>query len=141
MLLSVARNSRKEHRCTTEAIHGNLDLVDDTFPLYDLEISVTGDPETFVCSHQIGQAFRVVGENLVFSDNRPFSLYALAALVPLLPVKQRRTHDNDWVSSDDYVRCPDPHCGALFKITRVGTTTFRHADVTRVPPARYREKT
>jgi uncharacterized repeat protein (TIGR04076 family) len=114
--------------------------MDDTFPLYDLEISVEGDPDTFVCSHQTGQAFRVVGENLVFPDNRPFSLYALAALMPLLPVKQRWTHENDWVSSDDYVRCPDPHCGARFKITRVGTTTFHHADVTRVSLAGDHEK-
>jgi uncharacterized repeat protein (TIGR04076 family) len=117
-----------------------MSLMDDTFPLYDLEISVAGDPDTFVCSHQTGQAFRVVGENLVFPENRPFSLYALAALMPLLPVKQRWTPDNDWVSSDDYVRCPDPHCGAQFKIARVRTTTFHHADVTRVPLARDNKK-
>jgi uncharacterized repeat protein (TIGR04076 family) len=118
-----------------------MNLMDDTFPLYDLEISVAGDPDTFVCSHQTGLAFRVVGENLVFPENRPFSLYALAALMPLLPVKQRRTPDNDWVSSDDYVRCPDPHCGAQFRIARVRTTTFRHADVTRVPLTRDNERT
>jgi uncharacterized repeat protein (TIGR04076 family) len=95
------------------------------FTLYDLEVSVVGDPKTFVCSHRVGVAFNIIGENLTFIQNRQFSLYALAALLPLLPAKQRASHKNDWMTSDALVACPDPYCGAQFEIKRIGTTTFR----------------
>lgn len=108
--------------------------MNDSFKLYDLEVSVVGDPATYVCSHKPGLNFRVVGENLVFdSDTNSFSLYALATLLPLLPAKQRPTHENDWMTTDEDIACPDPHCGARFKITRSGETTYKHSEVTRVP--------
>ena len=31
------------------------------------------------------------------------------------------------------VACPDPLCGGRFRITRIGTSTFRHDEVTREP--------
>jgi uncharacterized repeat protein (TIGR04076 family) len=74
-----------------------------------------------------------VGENLRLPDGQSFPMYALAALLPLLPAKQRPTHPNDWMTTDTDIACPDPHCGARFRITRTGTTTFRHSDVTLVP--------
>ena len=37
------------------------------------------------------------------------------------------------MTTDAEVACPDPHCGARFRIMRTGVTTFRHGDVTRVP--------
>ena len=52
---------------------------------------------------------------------------------PLLPAKQRVTHPNDWMTTDAEVACPDPHCGARFRITRTGLRTFRHSEVTAVP--------
>ena len=30
------------------------------------------------------------------------------------------------MGTDDIITCPDPNCGARFKITRVGTRTFRY---------------
>ena len=54
-------------------------------------------------------------------------------LLPFLAAKQRPTDDNDWMTTDTDVACPDPHCGAVFRITRTGQRTFSHADVTRVP--------
>jgi uncharacterized repeat protein (TIGR04076 family) len=107
--------------------------MNDQFELYDLEVSIAGDPKTFVCGHARGQAFSVVGENIFFEKNKKFSLFALATLLPLLPAKQRHTHPNDWMTTDEYTACPDPHCGAQFKITRMNTRSFNHADVTKVP--------
>lgn len=107
--------------------------LDDSFTLFNLEVSVVGNPDTFVCSHTPGLAFLVVGENLVFDHTNRFSMYALAALLPLLPAKQRPTHPNDWMTTDALIACPDPHCGASFKIERAGQNTFRHTDVTKVP--------
>lgn len=105
----------------------------DKFELWDLRIEVVGDPQTMVCSHKVGDYFEVSGENLGLPPNQSFSIYALAAILPLLPAKQRLTHENDWMTTDAEIACPDPHCGARFRITRIGKTTFRHSETTVVP--------
>jgi uncharacterized repeat protein (TIGR04076 family) len=107
--------------------------MDDQFQLYDLRVEVVATERPMVCSHTAGEWFAVRGENLCFDDTRAFSLYALAALLPLLPAKQRVTHPNDWMTTDADIACPDPHCGARFRITRTGVRTFRHSEVTVVP--------
>ena len=66
---------------------------DDTFELYDLEVTVEGDEKDFVCRHHAGHAFRVEGEDLVFPEGGRFSMYALAALIPLLPATERLDDD------------------------------------------------
>jgi uncharacterized repeat protein (TIGR04076 family) len=86
-----------------------------------------------VCGHRVGDWFEVSGENLTLPPGQAFSIYALAALLPILPAKQRPTAANDWMTTDAEVACPDPHCGARFRITRTGTRTFRHGEVTAVP--------
>ncbi len=113
--------------------------MDDNFTLYDLKIEVVGDESTFVCSHRKGDCFYAVGENLVFPRDTAFSLYALSALLPHLPARQRPLQGNDWMLSDAEIACPDPNCGARFRITRAGKRTFSHADCTVVPVDR--EKT
>ena len=75
-----------------------------------------------VCNHKAGDWFALVGENLRFPPGQTFPLYPLAALLPLLPAKQRPTHPNDWMTTDAEIACPDPHCGGRFRITRTGTT-------------------
>ncbi len=105
---------------------------DDRFELHDLRVEVIAGERPMVCSHRLGHAFDVRGENLVFAD-ATFSMYALAALLPLLPAKQRDTHANDWMTTDAEIACPDPNCGARFRITRTGRRSFRHQDVTVVP--------
>ena len=57
----------------------------------------------------------------------------LAALLPLLPAKQRPTHPNDWMTTDSDIACPDVHCGAVFRILRTGTRTFRHSEESAEP--------
>ncbi len=105
----------------------------DEFTLYDLRVEVVPTDRPMICSHRAGDAFAVHGENLIMGPGQAFSIYALAALLPLLPAKQRLTHPHDWMTTDAEVACPDPHCGARFRITRTGTRTFRHGDVTAVP--------
>jgi uncharacterized repeat protein (TIGR04076 family) len=106
---------------------------DDSFELYDLRVEVVATDRPMVCGHRAGDWFEVRGEELSLPSGQSFSIYALAALLPLLPAKQRRTHPHDWMTTDADIACPDPHCGARFRITRVGTRTFRHRDVTVVP--------
>jgi uncharacterized repeat protein (TIGR04076 family) len=106
---------------------------DDSFELYDLRVEVVGTDRPMVCSHRPGDWFELKGENLTLPAGQSFTIYALAALLPILPAKQRVTHAHDWMTTDTDVACPDPHCGARFRITRTGKRTFRHRDVTAVP--------
>jgi uncharacterized repeat protein (TIGR04076 family) len=106
---------------------------DDSFELYDLRVEVIQGDEPMVCNHPAGSWFEVQGEDLVFPPGQTFPLYPLAALLPLLPAKQRDTHPNDWMTTDAVIACPDPHCGGRFRITRTGRRTFKHSDVTVVP--------
>jgi uncharacterized repeat protein (TIGR04076 family) len=107
--------------------------IKDNFELWDLRIEVTGKQEHMVCDHHVGDYFELCGENLRFPSGQSFSLYALAAILPLLPAKQRMTDKNDWMTTDAEIACPDPHCGARFRITRTKKSTFRHSEVTVVP--------
>lgn len=105
----------------------------DRFELFDLRVEVVATERPMVCDHREGDAFEVRGENLWFAEDRPFSLYALAAILPLLPAKQRVTDANDWMTSDEEIACPDPLCGARFRIRRVGRRSFRRSEVTATP--------
>ena len=106
---------------------------DDTFELYDLRVEVVATDRPMVCGHRSGDWLELRGENLTLPAGQPFSIYALAALIPILPAKQRLTQPHDWMTTDIDIACPDPNCGARFRITRIGTRTFRHRDVTAVP--------
>ncbi|MCZ8101817.1 MAG: TIGR04076 family protein [Alsobacter sp.] len=105
----------------------------DAFVLYDLRVEVVKGDRPMVCNHQEGDFFTLSGENLALPPGQTFPLYSLAALLPLLPAKQRETHPNDWMTTDAEVACPDPYCGGRFRITRIGKRIFRHSEVTLVP--------
>lgn len=107
--------------------------MDDSFTLYDLKVEVVATEKPMVCGHKEGDFFLVEGEDLVFPQTRSFSMYALSALLPLLPAKQRPLQENDWMLSDSLIACPDPNCGARFKITRTRKRVLRHGDCTVVP--------
>lgn len=105
----------------------------DEFTLYDLRVEVVATERPMVCGHRAGDYFELSGEQLTLPAGQGFPIYPLAALLPLLPAKQRETHPNDWMTTDADIACPDPHCGGRFRITRTGRRTFRHGEVTRVP--------
>jgi uncharacterized repeat protein (TIGR04076 family) len=105
----------------------------DAFVLYDLRVEVVKGDRPMVCNHREGDFFTLSGENLALPPGQTFPLYSLAALLPLLPAKQRETHPNDWMTTDADVACPDPYCGGRFRITRIGKRIFRHSEVTLVP--------
>ena len=107
-----------------------------TFWLYDLKVETVVGDRVPVCRHIEGEYFTVEGESLVFQQGQRVSMYALAALLPLLPAKQRETDAQDWMSTDAEVACPDPHCGGRFRITRLGKRRFGHAETTGLPEQR-----
>lgn len=106
----------------------------DSFELYDLRVEVVA-PEggPIYCGAKVGDHFELRGEMLHLPPGQGFSIYSLAALLPLLPAKQRPTHANDWMTTDAEVACPDPNCSSRFRITRTGRRRFSHAATTAVP--------
>jgi uncharacterized repeat protein (TIGR04076 family) len=104
------------------------------FELYDLRVEVVGPAGGAIyCGARLGDYFEVHGEMLRLPPDQGFSIYSLAALLPLLPAKQRPTDPNDWMSTDAEVACPDPNCTTRFRITRGGLRRFKRADVTATP--------
>ena len=106
------------------------------FELYDLKVEVVAGDRPMICNHPEGAYFMVEGETLVFSGTDRFPMFPLAAILPLLPAKQRVTDENDWMTTDSEIACPDPHCGGRFRITRLGRRRFDHAETTGLPEAR-----
>ncbi|MEI3012245.1 MAG: TIGR04076 family protein [Sutterella seckii] len=107
------------------------ELAPDEFELYDLKVTVEGG--SFVCRHHSDQGFRVEGEDLIFPEGRRFSLYALAAILPLLPAKERPSR---FCGLDNARR---PHCVPGSELRRAlqnhahGKAHLRHGDCTVVP--------
>ncbi len=108
-------------------------MPDDTFELYDLRVEIVAPEGARTYCGQPGDWFELRGEMLHLPPGQGFSIYSLAALMPLLPAKQRATDPNDWMTTDAEVACPDPNCPSRFRITRLGKRTFSHAETTAVP--------
>jgi uncharacterized repeat protein (TIGR04076 family) len=105
------------------------------FELYDLRVEVIAPPgATLYCGAKPGDWFELHGEMLYLPPGQGFSIYSLAALMLLLPAKQRVLDPNDWMDSDAEVACPDPHCPSRFRITRLGKRRFQRSAVTATPP-------
>ena len=108
---------------------------EDTFELYDLRVEVVAPAgRPIYCGAKPGDFFELQGEMLILPPGQGFSIYSLAALLPLLPAKQRRLDAADWMATDAEVACPDPNCPTRFRITRLGLRRFHHADTTAVTP-------
>ncbi|MEY4376266.1 MAG: hypothetical protein RJB26_816 [Pseudomonadota bacterium] len=104
-----------------------------SFQLYDLRVEVVVPEGAQVyCGAKPGDHFTLEGEMLRLPPGQGFSIYSLAAVLPLLAAKQRVTDANDWMTSDAEVACPDPNCPTRLRIVRTGKRTFRHADTTAV---------
>jgi len=102
--------------------------VNDEFTLYDLKVEVVANRGRMMCHERIGDYFEVKSGTIFIPAGQGFPLYAMAALLPLLPAKQRPTHPNDWMTTDSDIACPDVHCGAVFRISRTTTRTLRHSE-------------
>ncbi len=97
------------------------------YQLFDLEITTVGDPATFNCSHVVGHGLRVQGENIAFlPGTHQFSHYALATLAPYIAAKQRATQGADWMKFESDIACPDPLCGARFRIKQMGKRIYEY---------------
>ncbi|WP_017666813.1 TIGR04076 family protein [Sandarakinorhabdus sp. AAP62] len=105
--------------------------MDDAFELYDLKVEVIAPPGAALwCNAKPGDWFELRGELLFLPPGQGFSIYSLAAVLPLLAAKQRATDPNDWMDSDAEIACPDPNCPSRLRITRLTKRSFRRAETT-----------
>ncbi|MBV8565882.1 MAG: TIGR04076 family protein [Methylobacteriaceae bacterium] len=110
---------------------------DDSFELHDLRVEVVAPAgATIYCGAKPGDYFELRGEMLHLPAGQGFSIYSLAAVLPLLAAKQRPSDPNDWMSSDAEVACPDPNCPTRLRIIRLAKRRFSHRETTAValPP-------
>ncbi|MGA1327016.1 MAG: TIGR04076 family protein, partial [Rubrivivax sp.] len=104
------------------------------FTLHDLRVRVEEVGAQCTCSMRVGDHFTLSGGKLALPDGASFCLYAMQAVFPLLPAKQRLNHPADWMETDARCTCPDPACRLIMVIERTGLRTFRHDEVSAQVP-------
>lgn len=104
---------------------------DGDMELYDLAVVVDRIEGRSVCGMNVNDRFTLTGSNQIrIPDDGHFCLYALSAVLPLLPAKQRALPPCDWLERDVEVACPDPEERLIMRIERTGTTRLRSGDLT-----------
>jgi uncharacterized repeat protein (TIGR04076 family) len=89
--------------------------------LYDLRVTVERIEGRSVCGLEVGDFFEVTESSRVrIPAGKHFCLYAIQAVLPLLPAKMRRLPDEDWLERDSLVACPDPDERVVLRIERIG---------------------
>src|SRR5688572_24369280 len=90
--------------------------------LFDIRVTVERIEGRSVCGLQVGDYFEVTNSNeLRTPGDRHFCIYALQAVMPLIPAKQRQAPASDWIEQDSLVCCPDPDERVIMRIERIGT--------------------
>jgi uncharacterized repeat protein (TIGR04076 family) len=98
--------------------------------LYDLRVTVESIGGRPVCGLSVGDYFDVTDSSrLRLPAGSHFCIYALAAVLPLLPANQRQLAEADWLERESLVACPDPQERLVMGITRTGGRTLRSADL------------
>lgn len=106
-------------------------MTDRRFELANLRVEVVSIEGRSVCGLAVGDWFEVSESSRVsIPAGRHFCLYALAAVIPLLPARMRALDPNDWMAQDSLVVCPDPDERLTMRISRTGTMTLRTDDLT-----------
>ena len=99
--------------------------------LYDLRVTVERIEGRSVCGMKPGDYFELAeSSKLRIPEGRHFCVYALQAVLPLLPAKQRPLPEGDWLEQDSLVCCPDPDERLIMRIERIGERVMRSEDLT-----------
>jgi uncharacterized repeat protein (TIGR04076 family) len=86
--------------------------------LHDLRVVVEEVGGQCTSGMRKGDAFTLRSGRLYIPAGRHFCLYALQAVLPLLPAKQRPLADGDWLEGANRVICPDPAGNVILRIER-----------------------
>ena len=99
--------------------------------IFDLRVTVERIEGRSVCGLEVGDYFELVeSSRVVIPEGKHFCLYALQAVLPMLPAKQRRLPAEDWLERDTLVCCPDPEERVVMRIERIGERTMVTEDLT-----------
>ena len=99
--------------------------------LYDLRVTVERIEGRSVCGLEVGDFFEVTESSRVrIPEGKHFCLFAIQAVLPLLPAKMRRLPDEDWLEQDSLVACPDPDERLIMRIERIGERTLVTEELT-----------
>ncbi|MGN6089972.1 MAG: TIGR04076 family protein [Actinomycetales bacterium] len=99
--------------------------------LYDLRVTVERIEGRSVCGLAVGDYFELVNSaELRLPEGKHFCVFALQAVLPLLPAKQRQLPASDWLEKDSLVCCPDPEERVVMRIDRIGTRVMDPDDLT-----------
>ncbi len=99
--------------------------------LYDLRVTVERIDGRSVCGLEVGDFFEVSESSRVrIPEGKHFCLYAIQAVLPLLPAKMRALAEGDWLERDSLVACPDPDVGLILRIVRIGERTLVTEELT-----------
>ncbi|HEX5499982.1 MAG TPA: TIGR04076 family protein [Thermomicrobiales bacterium] len=106
-------------------------MVAGTFALANLRVTVVAIEGRSVCGLAVGDWFEVTESSRVrIPAGRHFCLYALAAILPLLPAKMRALDPDDWLAHDSLVACPDPDERLIMRIERLDTVVLERDALT-----------
>ncbi len=94
-------------------------LEDGSARLHDLQIVVDEVRGRCTSGMRAGDSVTIRSGRLYIPAHRAFCLYALQAVLPLLPAKQRCQLDGDWLSEASRVICPDPAGNVILRIERI----------------------
>jgi uncharacterized repeat protein (TIGR04076 family) len=99
--------------------------------VYDLRVTVDRIEGRSVCGLAVGDYFEVTESSRVrIPEGKHFCLYALSAVMPLLPAKQRKLPDGDWLEQDSLVACPDPDERVIMRIERIARRSIPTDELT-----------
>lgn len=99
--------------------------------IFDLRVTVERVEGRAVCGLGAGDYFEVTESNRIrIPPGKHFCLYALSAVLPLLPAKQRKLPEEDWLEHETFVACPDAEERLIMRIERIGERTMRAEDLT-----------
>ena len=99
--------------------------------LFDLRVTVERIEGRSVCGLAVGDYFELTESSRVrIPEGRHFCLYALSAVLPMLPAKQRKLADEDWLERDTLVCCPDPEERVVMRIERIAERTMQTEELT-----------
>jgi len=99
--------------------------------VFDLRVTVERIEGPSVCGLEVGDYFEVTESSRVrIPAGRHFCLYALQSVLPLLPAKQRKLPDEDWLERDTLVCCPDPDERVVMRIERIGERVMQTEELT-----------
>lgn len=88
--------------------------------MFDLRVEVVAIEGFCDMPHKVGDFFEVRSGRLSVPTGQAVCIWALSALLPILPAKERASAEpNDWLPRTQLLSCPDPNGRVIWRITQL----------------------